>query len=297
MLSDRSYMREPQSERGLPVLAWLISAIIGAFLIQIFTSSTLLQGDPAITTRLAVTINGLKELRLWTIGTYSLLHSTDNLVHIFGVVGGLFLLGRALIPVLGPSRFLGIYFGSVALGALVWAAVNWEQGGVLIGGAAGVYGLIALYACLYPNVELSFLFFFVFPVTIKPKHLACGLALADILACIYYEVLGAKAPFAYSASAHLGGLAAGLLYYRIACATPLIANNASEEPTPVARTNQKSGKSSSPSPQSATYSNRREEMRIEVDRILDKINSTGLASLTVAEKRFLDEAKSVLTKG
>lgn len=290
-------MRDPQSKHGFTALAWLISAIIGAFIIQIFASSAWLHGDPDITTRLAVTISGLKELRLWTIGTYSLLHSTDNLAHIFGVVGGLFLLGRGLIPVLGASRFLGVYFGAVALGAVVWAAVNWEQGGVLIGGAAGVYGLIALYACLYPNAELSFLFFFVFPVTIKPRHLAWGLALADILACIYYEILGAKAPFVYSASAHLGGLTAGFLYYRFAHATPWIAPTDSPEYTPPASPNRKSGNSpSASSVQPATESNRREEMRVEVDRILDKINSTGLASLTIAEKRFLDEAKSALTK-
>ncbi len=290
-------MREPQSNRGFTALAWLISAIIGAFIIQIFASSIWLHGDPNITTRLAVTVSGLKELRFWTIGSYSLLHSTDNLAHILGVVGGLFFLGRGLIPALGPSRFLGVYFGAVALGAVVWAAVNWEHGGVLIGGAAGVYGLIALYACLYPNTELSFLFFFVFPVTIKPKHLAWGLALADVLACIYYEVLGAKAPFVYSPSAHLGGLAAGFLYYRFACATPLIAPTGSAEHAPATWPNRKSGNSPPPSSsQTANRPIRREETRVEVDRILDKINSTGIASLTVVEKRFLDEAKSTLTK-
>jgi hypothetical protein len=133
MLSDLSYMREPQSKRGFTALAWLISVILGAFIVQIFASSSWLHGDPDVTTHLAVTISGLRELRFWTIGTYSLLHSTDNLVHIFGVVGGLFLLGRGLIPVLGAPRFLGVYFGAVALGAVVWAAVNWEHGGVLIG--------------------------------------------------------------------------------------------------------------------------------------------------------------------
>jgi hypothetical protein len=34
-------------------------------------------------------------------------------------------------------------------------------------------------------------------------------------------------------------------------------------------------------------------MRVEVDRILDKINTSGLASLTAAEKRLLDEAKNL----
>ena len=34
------------------------------------------------------------------------------------------------------------------------------------------------------------------------------------------------------------------------------------------------------------------DIRAEVDRILDKINSDGLASLSAEEKRVLDEARS-----
>jgi membrane associated rhomboid family serine protease len=292
-------MREPRSERGLPALAWLISAIVAAYIVEIFASSAWLRGDPDIANHLAVTINGLKELRLWTIGTYAFIHSTDNLLHIVGVVVGLVLLGRVLIPVIGPRRFLAVYFGAIALGALVWAAVNWQNGGMLIGGAAGIYGLIALYACLYPNIELSFLLFFIFPVSIKPKHLVLGLGIADLLACVYYEISGAKSPFAYAASAHLGGLIAGLLYYRLFYATNASAPiNVSMETASPSWLNRKSSNTHAvPAAHSPSRSTRRDELRAEVDRILDKINSTGLASLTIAEKRFLDEAKVLLAKG
>jgi hypothetical protein len=36
-----------------------------------------------------------------------------------------------------------------------------------------------------------------------------------------------------------------------------------------------------------------QDLRVEVDRILDKINTSGLASLTATEKRLLDEAKNL----
>jgi len=36
-----------------------------------------------------------------------------------------------------------------------------------------------------------------------------------------------------------------------------------------------------------------QDLRAEVDRILDKINTSGLASLTATEKRLLDEAKNL----
>ncbi|MEI7438422.1 MAG: DUF6576 domain-containing protein, partial [Thermoleophilia bacterium] len=41
---------------------------------------------------------------------------------------------------------------------------------------------------------------------------------------------------------------------------------------------------------------RKEELRVEVDRILDKINSQGFGALTAEEKRRLDEAKDLLRK-
>jgi membrane associated rhomboid family serine protease len=298
MLSDRSSMREPQSERGLTALAWLISAIVAAYIVEVFSSSAWLRGDTDITSNLALTINGLKALRLWTIATYSFLHSTDNLLHIVGVIVGLLLLGRTLIPVIGAPRFLAVYFGAIATGAVMWSAANWQHGGMLIGGLPGIYGLLALYACLYPNLELNFLLFFIFPVSLKPRHLVTGLAIADLLACAYYEIAGARAPFAYAASAHLGGLAAGLVCFRFFYATDVSAPiNA---PKVTASSSWLHGKSSDTRPaasQSAARPNRREELRAEVDRILDKINSSGLASLTIAEKRFLDEAKALLTKG
>ena len=40
----------------------------------------------------------------------------------------------------------------------------------------------------------------------------------------------------------------------------------------------------------------REELRAEVDRILDKINSDGFGALTADEKQLLDDARDVLSR-
>jgi hypothetical protein len=40
----------------------------------------------------------------------------------------------------------------------------------------------------------------------------------------------------------------------------------------------------------------REDLRTEVDRILDKINSDGFSALTAEEKRLLDEARDQLSR-
>ena len=41
---------------------------------------------------------------------------------------------------------------------------------------------------------------------------------------------------------------------------------------------------------------KRNELQIEVDRILDKINATGFGSLTDSEKQTLDHAKDILSR-
>jgi hypothetical protein len=40
----------------------------------------------------------------------------------------------------------------------------------------------------------------------------------------------------------------------------------------------------------------RADLRARVDRVLDKINSHGLGSLSLEEKRLLDEAKNLLSR-
>ena len=40
----------------------------------------------------------------------------------------------------------------------------------------------------------------------------------------------------------------------------------------------------------------RDDLRAEVDRILDKINSEGFGALTDEEKRLLDEARDLLSR-
>jgi hypothetical protein len=53
-----------------------------------------------------------------------------------------------------------------------------------------------------------------------------------------------------------------------------------------------------PEPQPAFKVNitARENLKAEVDRILDKINTSGFGSLTAEEKRTLDAARTLLSK-
>jgi hypothetical protein len=206
----------------------------------------------------------------------------------------LFFFGREILPYLGNRRFLGVFLGAIAGGAALWLATNWSYGGSVVGASAGVMAVVVIYACLNPNQPITLLLFFILPVTLKPKWIAIGLLSVDLLGFAFYEALGNRSPLGFAHSAHLGGMLVGWLYFRYVHArewrTPDTAPSV-ELPTWFKRAKQ-SPATAAPS-YKVNFSNR-EDLRAEVDRILDKINSEGFGALTADEKRLLDDAREAL---
>ncbi len=296
MLADRPYMRDDYPRERTSVLTWLICSIIAGFVLQLVVGSTLLTGGRPVANELVLTIKGLQQGHLWILLSHSFLHDPHYLFHIGANLLGLYFLGRELLPVLGSRRFVGLYAGGILLGALVWTAVHWRIGGAYYGATAGVEALLIVFACLYPNQRLDFLLLFIFPVTLKPKYIAFALAGLDAIGLFLYELRGAAMPFDFSVahSAHLGGMAAGLLYFRYlhGFRWPVNSRRADVElPRWVKR---KPAVAAAPAYQVNVPS--RTDLRAEVDRILDKINSHGFNTLTPEEKRVLDEARDTLSR-
>lgn len=301
MLADRPYMRDDYPKEKTSVLTWLLCAIFGAFILEYVLFSSSSASQIQIINDVALTIRGLSQWHVWTFATYWLLHDASNLLHVVSVLLALYALGRELTPLLGNRRVVSVFAGSILLGGLVWAAVNWRTGGTLMGATAGVYGLLALYAALYPNREFSFLVFFFFPVTLKPKHLAITLLGVDLLILAVYEFPHARLPFSYAPSAHLGGMLAGWIYFRYIYQPDwaLFRPRTELELPKWMKRGPKSAlpaKPPAPPPRSETMTSDRATLRAEVDRILDKINSHGFGSLSADEKRLLDEAKDLLSR-
>lgn len=294
MLSERPYLRPVYPRDKTSPLTWLLAAIIGAFLLEFVLFSRWFDSSGQLVNGLGLTISGLGAGKIWTLATYWLLHSTSNLFHVAVVLGGVFLLGRAIEPLVGARRAIGVFFGAVLLGGLFWAATNWGKGGVLVGGMAGVYGMLVVYAALQPDREFSVLLFFVFPMTFKPRILALGLASIELLAFVYFEVFRNASPFHYAPSAHLGGMMAGWIFFRYLHRQTLKLDRAAPASddsnwNDAARAGyQPEEIPVSPAPPNHT------QLRAEIDRILDKINSHGLAALSVEEKRRLDDARTLL---
>lgn len=297
MLSDRSYMRDDYPREKTSVLTWLLCGIAAAFVLQLAIGASWFRAGPELTNGMMLTIEGLKSGQLWTVVSYSFLHDTRYLFHVAGNLLALYFLGRELLPLLGARRFLGLYAGALLLGALTWTAVHWRTGGKLYGATAGIDALLVVFACFYPHRRMDFLLFFIFPVSFKPKHLVLAMAGIDILGLVSSEIglwsLPFDFPFAHSA--HLGGMMAGWLYFTY------LHDVRWQLPTPPPDVElprrAKVRNETDVSPHAEPVSNiARPDLRAEVDRVLDKINSDGFGALTAEEKRLLDEAKDVLSR-
>jgi membrane associated rhomboid family serine protease len=288
-------MHSEYPRRGTSVTVWLVAVMIAAFIVELILLSPWMGSGEILVSQLTLTIRNLQQWHVWTLATHGILHSPGNPFHLLFMLLTLVFVGRELEPLLGAKKFLGVFASAVICGGLAWAAVHWTHGGMHVGATAGVLGLFVVLACLYPNQQISFLVLFLFPVTLRPKYFVYGLLALDVFGLIFYELLGAAAPFNYSPSTHLGGMLAGWIYYRFVHASngwdraPGIGLPAwltrRSEPKPTVK------------PTSALPSGKpRAGFRAEVDRILDKINSQGFGALTEEEKRVLDEAKDLLSK-
>ena len=287
-------MRDDYPRTTTSVLVWLMAAIIAGFVLQ----NVFLRwfGLGHLFDRLfALSPDALASGQVWTLLTYSFLHSPSNLLHIVGNLLGLYFLGRELETLMGSRRLLGFFAAAALAGGLLWTAVNWNTGGYVIGASAAVTGLLVIFACFYPNRPITFLLFFILPVTLKPKYVALGLLALDLCGFIFYEIMGALSPFGFAHSAHLGGMMAGWIYFRY------IHEGNWRLPTKsvgieLPRWAQRKAKTGHPAPTYQVNVSSRSDLKAEVDRILDKINSHGFGALTPEEKRLLDEARDLLSR-
>lgn len=289
MSSDRFYMRGDYPRQSTTALVWIIATMVAAFIMQLVLLSPWFGASALIPSQLSLTPRAILQGHVWTLVTHGFLHSTGNLLHIFFSVLSLVLIGRELEPQLGAKRFIALFAGALLLGALCWLAFHWRTGGIHIGPSAAIMGMLVVLACLYSRQQMDFMPFFLFSVTMRPMYFVYGLLALDAFLLILYELPGADAPFAYSPSVHLGGMLAGWLYFRFFHARDGW-DRASSFRLPGWLSFRRKA------PPAPKLSRPAQNLRAEVDRILDKINSHGFGSLTEEEKRVLDDAKDMLSK-
>ncbi len=228
--------------------------------------------------------------KFWSFITYSFLHGNEMHLIFNGLV--LFMLGRMLVRHMGNQRFFSLYTMAVLLGAVCWFLVNGWKGvgyGSVIGASAGVYGLIYVFSRIQPNAK--FLLFFIIPVT--ARQLVFGLLILDGFGMLVYEILSEGSLFGVRTahSAHLGGFLAGWLFMKFVLNKDF--SFSKPDITPPKWFRKKSSTSESSGGFSVNMTSR-SQLEKEVNRILDKINTSGFGSLTQEEKDSLDQAKDKL---
>jgi membrane associated rhomboid family serine protease len=307
-------MRDDYARPTTSVLTWLICATVAGFILQnVFWKWLGGSTGQSFDNLLALSTDGISMGFVWTLVSYSLLHDMQNLLHILVNLLMLFFFGREILALLGNKRFLWLWFGGVASGGLLWLATNFAHGGSgnahLLGASAGVCALFMFFTALNPNRPITFLLFFVIPVTLKPKWILLVLGGLDLMGFLFTEIPGNQTVGGTAHSAHIGGYALGWLFFRFVHhrewqspdrAAPSIELPAwlrrrkSRSQEPVYKVNLSDPAETTSGSERTTAS--REDLRAQVDRVLDKINSKGFGALTAAEKKLLDEAKDLLNR-
>jgi len=280
-LYDRDYTQENyQSQFGqvphmrmhwpkiTPVVKWLLIANIALFFVGelVFPRNIAVPG-------FGYSVNFLEKwfsvfpyslatkLQLWRLVTYQFLHG--GIAHVLFNMLGLYFLGPTLERHWQGKKFLTFYLGCGAAGGLFYTLLtvfNFLSPGPMVGASGAILGMLAACAILFPHFVVFILFF---PVPIRVA--AIGLTI------MYFFYVITRGPNAGGHAAHLAGMATGAAYvfsrsWRDQFTSRIRANRHKKQVTVQG------------------------DIRVELDRILEKVHDSGLQSLTSKEKKILKEA-------
>src|SRR4051794_35693105 len=107
----------------------------------------------------------------WQFLSFALMH--DGPLHLLGNVLLLYFAGREVEPIVGGRHFAALFLIANSLGAVVqWAAMvaGWTpEGTILLGISAGTAAVVAAFATILPELEVTVLLFFVLPLRVRAK--------------------------------------------------------------------------------------------------------------------------------
>lgn len=281
MLYDRQYMRKPLGVNLKSLTDYLILFIILVFVIQ--SVIRFFENDLWVLKFFGLSYDGLSSGLIWTFLTYSFLH--EGPLHLLFNIIGIHFISRNVEHSLDSTTYVVLYLLSSFLGALFWISFN-LGGSFLIGSSAFVMASLAHFCLQRPNQPITFLLFFILPVTLKPKYLLLGVLGLELYGFLFSELNNSSG---IAHSAHLGGMIAGAIVY-----APFF-----KKVNLPKFTFSKPGHRKKKSIQKNSYSinvGLNKNLEEEVDKILDKINENGFGSLTDEEKKLLEKAKSLFNE-
>ncbi len=194
--------------------------------------------------------------------SYMLLHSAGDMSHIFWNLVLLWIFGRELEASMGKQAFLRLFIVGGVFGGLCQWGYNLYTGDptLTIGASGAVYTVMVLYACRWPRRTI----YLIFPPIPVPAALLIGLKVLGDIGGFF----GGAAQVAYLV--HLGGAAVGYLWFRKGDVVGQVQMKRSRD-------------------RAEKQATEKSTDRREMDRILGKIQATGLSSLDKKERSFLDQ--------
>lgn len=290
---------DTESPRITPVVLWLISLSGFVYFLQV----TIV--NPAdLYSALGFEMRNV-QTRLWTVVTYMFVHGG-----FWHLAMNMFMLAtfgpRVEHAWRGPGpehRSFTVFYVWCGLGGLLFHSF-FAGNGLLIGASAAVLGVMLAYAMRWPDDEVLFMWM----IPMKVKWLVAFLAVMNLVMSV--SATGETSGTAWQA--HLGGLAFAWLFLHTPSATSVggLRQRIAQTPdvpdeTPRAiprslpRNRERQGEVDDVVAKSKALVTRRPvatrrmlpaaKKTEEMNRVLDKISQTGLASLTTAEKRLLEE--------
>jgi len=199
--------------------------------------------------------------------TYMLLHSPGDMWHLFWNMVLMWMFGRELEGVMGKRAFLRMFIAGGILGALL----QWGSGLVTdsttptIGASGAVYTIMMMYTLRWPRRTIL-LFPFMIPVPVV-------LIMAFKLAGDFMGFMGGGGHVAHLV--HLGGALMGYIWFKRGDFVGRIQTQHQRKAAQKVA-EEKTGE------------------RREMDRILAKIQASGLSSLDKKERSFLDRRSKEL---
>lgn len=294
MLEDRYYMRRtPFDYRRSATVTFLAINVI-VFILQ--TGVERFWGFRT-SDYLALSLEGLKRGFVWQLFTYQFLHG--GLLHLLFNCWAIYVFGRPVEEAIGRKPFVTLYLASGVVGGLVQVlaglALPGYFGGSVVGASAATFGLVAAFAMLFP--EGIIMLFFVLPLRAKYLLLLEG-ALA-VLGLVAPPNPGLS-PVRIAHAAHLGGMAAGVLFIRYAIhwhwEWPRFRPLQGRASRRLVRAGSGGGRWGRGNSGSIEDLPPEEFLSREVDPILDKISAHGIQSLTERERRILEAAREKMAK-
>jgi membrane associated rhomboid family serine protease len=202
----------------------------------------------------------------WTLVTYMFVHA--NTTHILFNMLALYFFGPRVEERLGSKRFITLYGVSGIAGAIL--SMIFAPYAPIVGASGAVFGIMLAFAKFWPTAQI-----YIMGILPLEARVAVFLMAAAALWSGIQGSRGGVADFA-----HLGGFVGGWLYLKWLDRRAGTRQFRSKTVAPISKDVLGNYKRINPGSIHAVN-------RDEVNRILDKINTSGLGSLTAQEKVFL----------